>query len=73
MTMTMIMSLVCGPPMILAICHCLAQCALLFLLLPWLHVRGRAATQSALLTQKRFAFLHSSSPLPNWVKMRRKR
>ncbi len=61
MTTTMMMrGLVRGPPVALAARRCLARCALLFLLLPWLRVRGRAATRCAPLARKRSAFLRSS-------------
>jgi hypothetical protein len=61
MTMTMMMrGLVRGPPVALTARCCLARCALLFLLLPWLRVRGQAATWCAPLARKRSIFLRSS-------------
>jgi hypothetical protein len=61
MTTTMMMrGLVRGPPVALAARRCLARCALLFLLLPWLRVSGPATTRCAPLARKRFVFLRSS-------------
>ncbi len=61
MTTTMMMrGLLRGPSVALAARRCLARCALLFLLLPWLYMRGRATTRYAPLARKRSTFLRSS-------------
>jgi hypothetical protein len=59
-TMMMMRGLVRSLPVALAARRCLAQCALLFLLLPWLRVRGWAAAWCTSLAWKRSTFLRSS-------------
>jgi hypothetical protein len=59
-TMMMMRGLMRGLPVALATCRCLAQCALLFMLLPWLRVRGQATTWCAPLERKQSVFLRWS-------------